>query len=120
MVVYGVFVVINLLVLLGLQFSTSIWKLSRVGFLCHQNLSGPRPIIVQSCVIGVLYISSLPADLIVHHSTSCNPQINLHKLQTPSATMSAGHRFICFSDIDGTLVHYLDSPEQVQEVRSDT
>jgi hypothetical protein len=34
--------------------------------------------------------------------------------------MSATHQFVCFSDIDGTLVHYLDSPEQVQEVRSDT
>jgi hypothetical protein len=31
--------------------------------------------------------------------------------------MSPAFNFICFSDIDGTLVHYLDNPEQLQEVR---
>jgi hypothetical protein len=31
--------------------------------------------------------------------------------------MSSAFKFICFSDIDGTLVHYLESPEQLQEVR---
>lgn len=30
--------------------------------------------------------------------------------------MSTAFKFICFSDIDGTLVHYLDSPEQLQEI----
>jgi hypothetical protein len=30
--------------------------------------------------------------------------------------MSTAFKFICFSDIDGTLVHYLDSPQQLQEV----
>lgn len=30
--------------------------------------------------------------------------------------MSPQRSFICFSDIDGTLVHYLDGPEQLQEV----
>jgi len=29
-------------------------------------------------------------------------------------------KFICFSDIDGTLVHYLSNPQQLQEVTLDT
>jgi hypothetical protein len=33
------------------------------------------------------------------------------------AMPTASIRNICFSDIDGTLVHYLDDPAQLQEVR---
>lgn len=28
-------------------------------------------------------------------------------------------KFLCFSDIDGTLVHYLDSAKQLEEVVGD-
>jgi hypothetical protein len=47
-----------------------------------------------------------------------------HQLQLPAcsaipasfAMSAASFRNICFSDIDGTLVHYLDDPAQLQEV----